>query len=224
VGHSDGWGDRRKALIVVGGVSVVGVALWVYVVMRGDPVRKTALPEADDDASVEPGYALAPAAASTANDGSAAATPVLDKQKRDAMREAIYRAWGMAPPDEHTNPATWPTRPGATSSEGFGDKDYIQHRIREDYFPLAKDCYERGLKKDPKLGGKIVASFRIVGSKGTGGLIDWVELDEETTLADADVRECLKQSLYSVTFEPPPHDGVVTVTYPINFAPDEPDE
>jgi hypothetical protein len=90
--------------------------------------------------------------------------------------------------------------------------------------PLAKDCYEQGLKKNPSLEGKLVANFRIVGSKNTGGLIDWVDTSsEETTLDDKDVLECLTQSLYSVTFDPPPDDGVVTVTYPMTFSPGPPD-
>jgi hypothetical protein len=90
---------------------------------------------------------------------------------------------------------------------------------------LAKDCYEQGLKKNPALAGKLVADFRIVGTKGTGGLIDYVDFDsEDNTLDDHEVRECLKQSLYSVTFDPPPNDGIVTVKYPITFAPDDPEE
>jgi len=151
-----------------------------------------------------------------------AEAPVLDKVKRDAMRAAIYRAWGLEPPDERTNPATWPAARGA-SGEGFG-KDYVRQRIRDDYIPLARDCYQQGLKRNPRLAGKLVTSFRIVGTKGTGGLIDWVDTaSEDNTLDDRDVIECLKQSMYSVTFDPPPDDGIVTVTYPLRFSPDEPD-
>ena len=142
----------------------------------------------------------------------------LDKTKRDEMRERIYRAWGMAPPSETTHPSTWPT-PRAPASDF--DKDYVQQRIRDDYMPLAKDCYRQGLKKHPDLEGKLVVKLRIVGTKNTGGLVDWVETaNEENTLDDADVIECLKQSMYSVSFEPPPDDGYVTVTVPVNLRTD----
>ncbi len=146
------------------------------------------------------------------------AGPRLDRQRRDAMRELIYRAWSQTPPPEGTAAAAAP-------SAKVLDKDYIRSRIREDYIPLAKDCYEQGLKKNPKLAGKIVADFSIVGNKNVGGIIDEVAFDRDggTTLGDPDVLECLKQSLYSVTFEPPPDDGKVTVTYPISFSPDAPD-
>lgn len=42
---------------------------------------------------------------------------------------------------------------------------------------------------------------------------------EENTLDAKDVIECLEQSMYGVTFDAPPNDGVVTVTYPLVFAP-----
>ena len=212
---------RNKAVAVTVGVVGLGVALWVYVAAtKQHAIAQLASSVGDEDDGLESAtsQAVAPADAPVVD----AHAPVLDKAKRDAMREAIYRAWGMTPPDERTDPSTWPQHP-TNGGADFGS-EYVRQRIREDYFPLALQCYQRGLTKNPQLAGKIVASFRIVGSKNTGGLIDWVDLvDEETTLDDPDVNECLKQSLYSVTFDAPPNDGVVTVKYPIQFAPDDPD-
>ncbi len=217
-------GARRWA---AAGATLVLLATGVYFTLVRPRVPRSASHGAAEDedptASAEPPPAAITTASGEPTDAASPARPVLDKAKRDAMREAIYRAWGMAPPDERTHPSTWPTSPSA-SGEGFG-KDYVRERIRDDYYPLAKDCYERGLKKNPKLAGKLVASFRIVGTKNTGGLVDWVDTaSEDNTLDDREVLECMKQSLYSVTFDPPPHDGVVTVTYPIEFSPDERDE
>ncbi len=206
-------------------VVLCGAIAWVVAIVKGhvteeslglafDSSGTTPVVENDPRASESPDY-------DTGHEPLHEA-PVLDKARRDAMREAIYRAWGMQPPDERTNPSTWPAAPSA-KGEGFG-KDYIRQRIREDYIPLARDCYKQGLKKNPTLAGRLVTSFRIVGTKGTGGLVDWVDTaSEENTLDDADVIECLKQSMYSVTFDPPPDDGVVTVTYPLVFANVEPD-
>ncbi len=172
-------------------------------------------PSTSDDVDViEPTLA-------TASASSPPHVHALDKAKRDEMRERIYRAWGMAPPSETTSPSTWPT--ARVPSSGFG-KDYVQERIRDDYMPLAKDCYRQGLKKHPDLEGKLVVKLRIVGTKNTGGLVDWVETaNEENTLDDGDVIECLKQSMYAVTFDPPPDDGYVTVTVPINLRTDHAD-
>ena len=215
-------GTRRSA---AAGATLVLLATGVYFgFVRPHASRNKSIDAADDEdlATSAAPPPIAPASSEPTDASPTAAHPVLDKAKRDAMREAIYRAWGMAPPDERTHPSTWPTAPTA-NGEGFG-KDYVRQRIRDDYYPLAKDCYERGLKKNPKLAGKLVASFRIVGTKNTGGLVDWVDTSsEDNTLDDREVLECMKQSLYSVTFDPPPHDGVVTVTYPIEFSPDDRD-
>lgn len=216
---------NRTRVVLIASVLVCGVIAWVVAIVRGRVTEETlglaldssaTAPMVDTDPSSEP------QADQDAGHEAMREPPMLDKAKRDAMREAIYRAWGMDPPSERTNPATWPTAPSA-KGEGFG-KDYIRQRIRDDYIPLARDCYQQGLKKNPTLAGRLVASFRIVGTKGTGGLVDWVDTaSEENTLDDADVIECLKQSMYSVTFDPPPNDGVVTVTYPLTFSNVEPD-
>ncbi len=143
----------------------------------------------------------------------------LDRKRREEMRQAIYRAWGLSAPTADYRGSTRPPPPPVEEGRPF-DKDYIRSRIREDYIPLAKDCYDKGLKKNPKLEGKLTASFRIVGNKNVGGIIDWVDTSKGTTLDDKDVVECLEQSLYSVSFQAPPNDGVVTVTYPLTFSPD----
>jgi hypothetical protein len=96
---------------------------------------------------------------------------------------------------------------------------YIRARIRSDYMPLAKQCYEELLGRSPKAGGKIVATFRIVGDKRVGGVIESVDFDEGTTISDNAMLECLRESLLSVSFEPPPESAAVDVTYPIELAP-----
>ena len=214
----------RDARIAVA-IGVVALALAAAIVWwRSDARAKRAAAQVDDEELPPPPESPDPgsfARRHVEQDASTPGLPPLDKAKRDAMRIAIYRAWGMAPPDERTSPSTW--RTPSAAAHAF-DKDYVRDRIRADYLPLAKDCYRQGLAKNPSLGGRLVTSFRIVGTKGTGGLIDWVDMSsEENTLDDRDVLECLKQSLYSVTFDPPPNDGTVTVTYPMTFAAHEPD-
>ena len=212
---------NRRTLAIAIGILACGAALWIYALHEKNVAAIVETQDEDGASPVAP--PLETNEPRVVHDDARDASIVLDKAKRDALREQIYRAWGMTPPDEKSDPSTWPSGP-SDGANGFG-REYVRDRIRSDYFPLAKDCYEQGLKKNPALAGKIVANFRIVGSKNTGGLIDWVDMaSEETTLDDHDVLECLTQSLYSVTFDAPPDDGVVTVTYPITFAPDAPDE
>lgn len=165
--------------------------------------------------------ATPPALASARADGGAT-VPEVDPKKREEMRRAIMRAWGLG---DSPSPAA-----GAAAASPWTAVDldgaslapsYIRSRIREDYLPLAKDCYEKALKRNPRLSGRLETSFTIVGNKNTGGIIDDVKIDHG--LGDAETDECLKQSLYGVVFEAPPNDGVVTVKYPLVFSPEDDD-
>jgi hypothetical protein len=142
------------------------------------------------------------------------------RKQRAELREDIYRALGKQPP-EATGKAA-PARKLPRSSPVPLDKKYIQERIREDFVPLAKDCYEALLSKNPTARGKAVFSFVIVGDAETGGIVESAELVDGTTLTDPEFSYCVSESLLSLAFAPPPNDGWVTVTYPIDFSPDEP--
>lgn len=99
------------------------------------------------------------------------------------------------------------------------DFDYASSRIEEHFIPLAKDCYAALLEKQPGASGEAVFAFEIVGDESIGGVIDSVELTEESTLDEPEFVECVRQSLLSVEFEPPPTHGRATIVYRTRFAP-----
>lgn len=142
------------------------------------------------------------------------------RSQRASLREDIYRGLGKKPPESTGKPRAKPTLP--RQSPVPLDRKYIQKRIREDFVPLAKDCYETLLAKDPKARGKAVFSFVIVGDAETGGIVESAELVQGTTLTDPEFAYCVGESLLSLSFDPPPNDGWVTVVYPIDFSPDDP--
>ncbi len=53
--------------------------------------------------------------------------------------------------------------------------------------------------------------------------MDEAKLVDGTSIDDSEMQTCVRESMMSVSFDAPPHDGEVTVVYPIEFAPDEPD-
>ena len=63
----------------------------------------------------------------------------------------------------------------------------------------------------------------IVGDEDIGGVVDEVALGEDSEIKHPELLECLRESMYSVTFEPPEGYGTVRVTYPIVFAQAPPD-
>jgi hypothetical protein len=166
---------------------------------------------------------------------SARAVAKLDRARADRMREAIRALFAETGPAEvapspSAHPAEAPvpavrTMPVVPDPEGGTkvDPSYIQQRIRNDLFPLAKDCYSNALERDPRMGGKLAVYFRILGDKKIGGVVDDVKILGESTLDDAEMQTCVRESMMSITFDAPPDDGELTVVYPIVFSPDEPD-
>ena len=162
-----------------------------------------------------------------------AAAPVIDRAKRDEMCGLILGLrWVSRPRTQAGQSGLQPTcspsdlrgppLPRTMEADYTGIKPkYIQQRVREDFFPLARKCYEDALLRDPKLGGRIVFAFNIVGDEKVGGIVEAVDVLNESTLRDPEVIDCMRQSFLSVSFPPPPGGGTVTVVYPIIFSNDD---
>jgi TonB family protein len=76
-----------------------------------------------------------------------------------------------------------------------------------------KECYERELKRNPQLAGKIVVRFTI----DEEGKVTNAAL-EENTVSDKSVGACVVSRFERFRF-PKPEGGSVTVSYPFIFAP-----
>lgn len=103
-------------------------------------------------------------------------------------------------------------RMGATTVSGRLPKEVIQRIVRQNYgrFRL---CYEKGLGANPSLEGRVSVRFVInrngsVSNVSNGG----------SSMPDANVVNCVVRAFYGLSF-PKPEGGIVTVTYPIMFAP-----
>jgi Inner membrane component of T3SS, cytoplasmic domain len=106
-------------------------------------------------------------------------------------------------------------RVGATELTGHLPPEVIQRIVRQN-FGRFRLCYENGLRNNPNLGGRVAVRFVIgrdggVSNVGNGG----------SDLPDAGVVSCVVRAFYGLSF-PAPDSGIVTVTYPIVFAPGTP--
>lgn len=168
--------------------------------------------------------------------GDSPPVPPLDRARADRMREEIRallaEAGTLLAGGELLDASTEAAGPRFASMPVLGlddagnakvDPEYIQSRVREDLFPLAKECYGDALKRNPKVGGKLVVYFRVIGDKKVGGVVDETKIMADTTLDDAEMQTCVKESMMSVSFDAPPDDGEVTVVYPILFSPEDDD-
>ena len=83
---------------------------------------------------------------------------------------------------------------------------------------LLAECYDLAADEDPDLAGTLGVQFTITGEPAIGGVVDDIEVMEDySTIEQASMRECVRESLYGLELDPPP-EGVqearqVTLTF-----------
>lgn len=103
-------------------------------------------------------------------------------------------------------------RVGPTSVSGKLPPEVIQRIVRQNYGRF-RMCYEQGLMRNPNLEGRVSIRF-VIGRDGAVSNVGGGASD----LPDSGVVSCVLSAFYGLSF-PEPDGGVVTVVYPIMFAP-----
>jgi tetratricopeptide (TPR) repeat protein len=103
-------------------------------------------------------------------------------------------------------------RMGAMTATGQLPPEVIQRIVRQN-FGRFRLCYENGLRSNPNLQGRVSARF-VIGRDGTVSSTN----NGGSDLPDNAVVSCVVRSFSGLSF-PQPESGIVTVVYPINFAP-----
>jgi hypothetical protein len=101
---------------------------------------------------------------------------------------------------------------GTTITSGRIPPEVIQRIVRQN-FGRFRLCYENGLRNSPNLQGRVSVRFVI----GRDGAVSNVS-NGGSDMPDGNVVSCVVRSFYGLSF-PQPDGGIVTVTYPIMFAP-----
>jgi hypothetical protein len=204
-----------KLAAIVVGVALVAVALLLFG-PRGSSHASVAPPTPPAIADSPPAAAKHEAPLGRAHlpaSAAAKAKLVLDGAARAKMLDAIAAARRH---DEPTPPATF-----SADAPGELDKDYVRDQIRE-ILPLLAECYNHALERDPKLGGRMMVDFSIVGDPSVGGLVGDSKIDgDKSDIGDADMRECVQETMYAAKFKPPGENGTVRVSYPFVFRPSD---
>ena len=206
------------------------VGLVFYFGATGDAHRPGAGGGPNQDGAHAPatpiGRAPGEPASVTGYDGGTIGQTVADRRVRDELRRRILAGWAQGEGETAVAARTGKLPPMPAGPDGQVDPKYIQSVIREDMLPMASKCYEELLSRKPDAGGRMEMVFKIVGDDKLGGIIEEAELDGGVlgAFGDAKMETCMRESLLSLAFRPPPNDGWVTVTYPIELSPDERDE
>jgi hypothetical protein len=182
------------------------------------PAAVERIPE--QTAPVEPPRPMPePARPVPATDEPEPVTPPRSRMARDLERERIWSALGRKYALEPEAPGSAAPSESAAAHLPSLDPQYIRSAISEQLVPIAHECYQSALEDDPELGGKIVTRFVIVGAEDVGGVVEEAEISDDSTLDNAFVRECMRESLMAVVFEPPEDGGRIEVSYPFLFEP-----
>lgn len=222
--------QQTKHLIIVPIMAALGVAgVAVFLVLSTGPEVSTApeMPAPAQPAAIpQPDSARAnppsPGSATQAPAPGSAPSPARRAAPRDHMARDLEREriWSALRREHQLTPAA----PGAAAPSPTDaaqlpalDPAYIKSAIADQLVPIAIECYESALEDDPELSGKLVANFVIVGAQDIGGIVEEASISEDSTLDNAFVRECMRESLMAVSFEPPTDGGRVEVTYPFEF-------
>jgi hypothetical protein len=157
-----------------------------------------------------------PSVATGTTAGSAERVRKIDKQAREAILDRIRTARAArsnsGAPAEHAAPAL-PTLSGTIS------KDDIRAGVRA-VIPLLAECYSAAQDRLPIKTGKIVVQMHLTGEPEAGTLIEKAEIEGDAHFTkDAELVECLQQTMLSVELPPIAEGGTIDVTYPIEFAP-----
>lgn len=151
---------------------------------------------------------------------------VRDRAVRDDLRRRILAAWLESLPlaDASMDAGSALFAPMPTLDGGTVDPAYLRERIREDFLPMARGCYEQLLARHPGIGGRAVTEFVIVGDERVGGVVDEVTVEPgDGGLSDEGFSTCLSGSMSTMAFRPPPGRGSLRVRYPFVFTPDPAD-
>lgn len=98
---------------------------------------------------------------------------------------------------------------------GMGDFDInLVTRTVKRKLGAIKRCYEKQLRRNPTLAGKVTVEFTIV----EAGNVPRARAIENTT-GDAQVASCVVRTVKRFRFHPGPDGGAVTYAYPFVFAP-----
>lgn len=151
--------------------------------------------------SVEPESAKAASSTSEADPGEVR-PPAAEPGAAGAPDPALGRA--------RTTPSI---RQGATTVTGMLPPEVVQRIIRQN-FGRFRLCYESGLAKNEKLGGRVTAKFTI----DTTGAVSHL-VDGGSDLPNKDVVACVVRGFANLSFPRPDGGGTAAVVYPIIFAP-----
>jgi RNA polymerase sigma factor (sigma-70 family) len=96
------------------------------------------------------------------------------------------------------------------------DEGYVRAAVRE-VAPLVQACFETGLIRGARGDGDVVVHFKIEGEAGVGAAVTETAVDDTSTLADPEVRDCIRDTMFALQLGAPPRGGEIDVRKRFSF-------
>lgn len=136
----------------------------------------------------------------------------IDRESRKLLVEELARA--------RAKRAAVPVAGSAPAAETELSPDYILTQTLA-IKPLLSECYTEAQRQDPALAGQLRIEIVIGGEPDVGGLVESSRiLDEGTTIKDAALHECIRETMYGLELVAPAEGGRVTSHISLAFSPD----
>jgi len=106
----------------------------------------------------------------------------------------------------------------AGNRQSFNSMKYLGSKMKE-VAPLIQECYEIAKTGNPELNGDVlVVKYAIYADTESGGVIGNVKVLGDSELAkDANLTECVTETLYSIKLEASEEEGMEIVQYPFSL-------
>lgn len=104
-----------------------------------------------------------------------------------------------------------------------GELSDLMDAVSKDLMPLADECYEAAVERDPTIAGMIDINIEMVGDEDVGGIVESFELGDENEIQDQEMIECIRETTLSTIFPAPKDTGRRGARLTLKFEPDQPE-
>ncbi|MFV8756294.1 hypothetical protein ACNOYE_37585 [Nannocystaceae bacterium ST9] len=138
-----------------------------------------------------------------------------ERQRRAAVREQILAAQrareaatGETAPLPSPNPEAEPARPPGNLNKRVEGHDELVAELNRDFMPLADECIEDALARDPELAGMLAIGFEFVVDDELGAVVETVDFPpDQNQIAQLELQECVRETLLSTLLPGGGEDG-----------------
>jgi hypothetical protein len=93
--------------------------------------------------------------------------------------------------------------------------------LNRNFLPLSDECIAEVLERRPELDGELLeVGFQLIVDDELGSVIESVEIAEDGPLADAQLHECMRESLLSMMLPPGEQPGSEALMLSLRIEPD----